>query len=292
MERMGVLEVLLNGGEPLLHPHIKEILLDLTERRFRKIIITNGTLFNEKITSLLKDSGTIPTISLDDSSEERHDSFRGSVGSFRCIMDGFKLLSKKGIQYGINSCLNRDNLKRVRELIELACRYNASRINFLSLRPAGRMREHLDGIPSYKEYEEAALRLMIERQRFKDKIDVTFDALLHCYTLKESQQEKCHGYVCCQAGINCFSIDCTGYVFPCNIVLHDPNWVIGNIKEEKLLDLWFSPKWAFFRGGVRIKDLKKCSSCKKLSECKDFNCRLEAYLETGDPLGAPLKCNV
>ena len=51
LERMGVLEVGMNGGEQFLYPRIHEILRDLKSRRFRKVILTNGTLLDREDTA-------------------------------------------------------------------------------------------------------------------------------------------------------------------------------------------------------------------------------------------------
>jgi len=291
LEMMGVFEVRFNGGEPMLHPEIEEILLDLKHRRFRRVVLTNGTLLDEGAVSLLKESMTIPTVSLDDSLEDEHNRFRGKAGSFEATLSGMRLLKDNGIEYGVNACLNKRSLRRARELIDLACRYGASRISFLSLKPGGRMRENMDLAPSYRDYERLMIRLLVERQRLKGRIDVAVDTLLYCYTPEETKQEALRGYVCCQAGIDSLSIDCKGVVYPCNTVIYDPRWAIGSTKGEGLRDIWFSPKWAFFRGGVRMSDLKKCVACKELSRCLDYNCRLGAYVQTGDPLEAPLRCS-
>jgi uncharacterized protein len=49
LERMGVMEVRLTGGEPLLHPEIRTLLAIIQKKRFRKVMITNGTLLDEDI---------------------------------------------------------------------------------------------------------------------------------------------------------------------------------------------------------------------------------------------------
>jgi sulfatase maturation enzyme AslB (radical SAM superfamily) len=56
LERMGVFEVRINGGEPLMHPEISQIISTLGAMRFRKVIITNGTLLNEELVHLLKET--------------------------------------------------------------------------------------------------------------------------------------------------------------------------------------------------------------------------------------------
>ena len=120
LETLGVLELRINGGEPLLHPRINEILMTLKQRRLRKVILTNGTQLDEEKARLLKESEATPTISLDDSSAEGHDLFRGVKGSFQRTIEALKLLQKHGVEYGINCCLHKRNLSNHRKIIDIA----------------------------------------------------------------------------------------------------------------------------------------------------------------------------
>lgn len=289
LENIGVLEVRINGGEPLSHREIRRILSSLKSRRFRKVILTNGTLLDEDTALLLKESGIVPTVSLDDSVAADHDLFRGVRGSFKRTVEALKILQRHEIQYGINCCLHKNNLSRCEDIIGLAATYGASRIAFLDLKPVGRMRNHLDWIPSYTECQESMKRLTVARAKHKG-IDVSLDVFMHCLPLKESVLEARKGYVSCQAGKTRLSIDSGGSVYPCNLVISDPQWVMGDVKKEKVWDIWFSEKWSFFRGKVKIDDLKRCKGCRNLRKCTDFYCRLLPYSTNGDPFGAHPKC--
>ena len=291
LEKLGVFEVRINGGEPFLHPEICEILRDLGGRRFRKVILTNGTLLDEEKVNLLKDSEVVPTVSLDDSEVEAHDLFRGVKGSFKRTVEALRLLRKNGVQYGINCCLHRRNLDRYRKIIKLAVDCGAYRIAFLDLKISDRMKRNAAWLPSYDEYQKAMYGLMIAKIRYRRKIDVALDVFLHCRNLEESIQEAKRGYVSCQAGKNRLSIDSEGSVYPCNMALSDPKWSMGNIRNERISDSWFSEKWLFFRGGVKISDLNKCRDCKKLMKCEDFYCRLTPYITNGNAFAPHPKCS-
>ena len=86
------------------------------------------------------------------------------------------------------------------------------------------------------------------------------------------------------------TIDCDAAVYPCNLVLSDPQWVMGNLRKETLADIWFSKKWLFFRGGVRISDLPKCRSCNDLTTCRDVYCRLLPYVSANDAFAPHPTC--
>jgi MoaA/NifB/PqqE/SkfB family radical SAM enzyme len=189
LEKMGVLEVRINGGEPLLHPDIGKILPMLEHRRFRKVILTNGTLLTDEIAQQLKRSNVIPTISIDDSDARGHDLFRGVDGAFQKTLAGLKTLLKNGVHYGINCCLHAKNLNKIENIVKLAADYDACRIAFLDLKPLGSMRNHKEWIPSQREYEAAMARLLIARVKYRKMIDVSLDAFLFCDVLKESTFE-------------------------------------------------------------------------------------------------------
>jgi radical SAM protein with 4Fe4S-binding SPASM domain len=291
LEKMKVLEVRINGGEPLMHRNICEILQILESRHFRKVIVTNGTLLSDKVAKLLKKSNVIPTVSLDDSDATGHDFFRGVEGSFEKTLAGIKNLQKNGVQYGINCCLHVKNMEKVEKIANLASKMGAYRLAFLSLKPIGRVKTNRDCMPSQKEYEAALPRLILLKAKHRI-MDVSLDVFLSCPVMRESALEAKKGYVSCRAGRTVMSICSDGWVYPCNSVLGDQHWRMGNSKNEALSDIWFSQKWAFFRGAVRTSDLKKCHNCRERKSCPDFYCRLLPYETSGDALGPSPNCDV
>jgi len=289
LERLGVLELRINGGEPLLHSRIHEILSFLKEKRIRKVILTNGTVLDSEMIRLLEEAQITPTVSLDGSETNDHDSFRGVKGSFDRTIEALDSLRKSKIEYGVNCCLHRRNLSKYREIIDLAVKHNASRIAFLDLKPNGRMRDNMMWAPTYEDYVEAFLGLVVARMRYRGKIDIALDTFLRCEPLRESIHEVKTGYVSCHAGKTRLSIASDGLVYPCNLVISDPKWNMGNIRDKTIQGIWFSDRWRFFRG-TRIQELTKCRNCKELKKCKDFHCRLLPYVINNDPFGPHLKC--
>ncbi len=291
LERMRVFEVRINGGEPLLHPNIREILSDLEERKFRKVMVTNSTLLNDDITDLLAKSEVIPTISLDGSNAEEHDVFRGARGSFDRTIKALSLLQKREMEYGINCCLHTKNINKCREITDLAIRHRASRITFLDLKKVGRMKANLSWVPTHKEYERAMIELVATKVKRRNRIDVALDTYLHCRPLTETMREAEKGrYVSCPAGRMRMSISSDGAVYPCNLVISDERWTMGNIRDAQLSDIWYSNRWLPFRGGTKIDDLWKCRNCARLAKCEDFYCRLLPYADTGDFLAPHPSC--
>ena len=115
------------------------------------------------------------------------------------------------------------------EIVKLAIRYGASRIAFLDLKITDRLRKHKNWIPTYDEYQKVMFNLMAAKIKYRRKIDVALDVFLRCQPLQESLEEAKKGFISCQAGRNRLSIDADGSVYPCNLVISDKKWEIGNI---------------------------------------------------------------
>jgi radical SAM protein with 4Fe4S-binding SPASM domain len=290
LESLGILEIRINGGEPLTHPDIKEILGSFKGRTMRRVMITNGTLLNDEIIDLIKESEVIPTVSLDDHRDYAHDKFRGVKGAFKATLRGLTLLKQHEVQFGINTCLHRGNIGKFNKIIKLAKQLGAYRIAFLDLKRTGRMLRNQNWIPSREEYDRTKRYLDLSKAITED-IDISTDIFIHCPPLEESIKEGERGYISCSAGKARMSIDSDGGVYPCNMVLGDPNWNMGNVLQEEISDIWFSERWAFFRGKVKMKDLTTCFKCRDRDDCQDLYCRLYPYLVSGDPYGPSPDCN-
>ncbi|MBQ9095411.1 MAG: radical SAM protein, partial [Akkermansia sp.] len=88
--------LLLSGGEPLLHPHLPELLEHATERGLKVTISTNGTRITPEYAAMFKRLGVAYVgISLDGIGPV-HDSFRGVEGAFDGAIRGFKRCEEVG----------------------------------------------------------------------------------------------------------------------------------------------------------------------------------------------------
>jgi MoaA/NifB/PqqE/SkfB family radical SAM enzyme len=74
--------IIMTGGEPLLRSDVFDLAQYGTDKGFRMVMATNGTLFTEEIVRKMKSSGIQRvSISLDGPTAETHDASEGK-GSF------------------------------------------------------------------------------------------------------------------------------------------------------------------------------------------------------------------
>ncbi len=79
LHRCNVMDVCLQGGEPLFRPDLKELINGIVGNRMRFSILTNGTLITEEMATFLASSGRCDSVqvSIDGSIPTTHDAFRG-----------------------------------------------------------------------------------------------------------------------------------------------------------------------------------------------------------------------
>jgi MoaA/NifB/PqqE/SkfB family radical SAM enzyme len=113
---LGMRQTNLDGGDPLMHRHIDEIVDWLTQRGVTVSMHTNGTLVPRKIDTVQKLARV--KISLD-GPREHHDAMRGA-GSFEKAITGAKAAQDAGVPVEFTCTVGRHNADAIDSLIEMA----------------------------------------------------------------------------------------------------------------------------------------------------------------------------
>ena len=93
----GIDNIILSGGEPLLHPQFYRILDYFSEQGFELDICSNGMLLNAGTIDRLKSRISEISISVDGFEKSRHDSMRQVPGSFDRLREVIPRLGEAGI---------------------------------------------------------------------------------------------------------------------------------------------------------------------------------------------------
>lgn len=97
LHRRGVRYVNFQGGEPLLHPKIKDLVAAVHATGMRPALITNGWLLPEKIDQLIAAGLGTLLVSIDSHSTEAHELNRGLKGVGERIRAGVAKVHEHGI---------------------------------------------------------------------------------------------------------------------------------------------------------------------------------------------------
>jgi len=137
---LGLNNVKLTGGEPLLHPDFIRFVDLISAKKLRLTIETNGTLITEDVAQYLKKNSTLSNISvsLDGATAATHDPFRGVKGSFKEAVQGIRYLVMAGFRPQIIMSIHVDNVNEIEALARLAESLGAGSVKYNLIQESGR----------------------------------------------------------------------------------------------------------------------------------------------------------
>lgn len=274
MDNLNVKTLKITGGEPFVHSQFQDILEEVSKSRFETIILTNGLLIKEDTMKLIKSSNIKLGISLDGITSNTHDYLRGK-GAFDVLYKKLKRLGEFGIDLTLTFTANKYNEHELEQLVSTAFSEIGVRCVFVNrLRPIGRAINSDDLFIPNDEYQLLQKRIdELVIKYGKDKIVLSDDSLPMAKSNNEQLTENTP--LVCAAGNSVLCIDDVFDVYPCIYGQGKKDYVIGNLAEETLLNIWQSEKLRPYRGGTTLTQIKDCKLCHKREQCGIKNCRLK-----------------
>lgn len=252
----GVIQLFIEGGEPLFRPDILEI-LRYCQGRVMTWVRTNGTLVTPELAQKLKEVG-VSTMLVDvhGANPETHDRIVGHAGSHQRAIEGARNIVAAGIPLLMLLVLNRHNYRELQDYAGLAHDVGASRIGVLRLYPLGRARENW-----------AELALSLDEMMASIKAIKMPEGL----ALMQSWHPE-DGNCCYQAtAVNAFG-DSIGCPYLRDFVNH------GNVREVPFMETWNQP----LAQRLRLGNVKGgCATCYS-TRGSNGGCRSTAFAFTGD----------
>ncbi len=296
--------LILTGGEPLVREDVFEIARYGTEKGLRVVVGTNATLITPEVAGKLLDAGVKRiSVSIDGSTPDAHDKFRGLSGAFENTLAGAKAAQEAGLDFQVNTTVTKRNVHDVQAIHDLAIEFGAVAHHIFLLVPTGRGEDLKDEEISPEEYEKV-LNWMYDMQKKADgrapssgHVQVFMKATCapHFFRVMDQRSKEEGIEVTADgAGLNartggclggtgfCF-ISRTGDVNPCGYLPVSA----GNIREQSFREIW--------EDSVLFKDLRdprklkgKCGKCEYKVACG--GCRARAFAKYGDYLEAEPYC--
>ncbi|MFA4907968.1 MAG: radical SAM protein, partial [archaeon] len=121
LRKFGIKKVFLQGGDPLAHPKIREIVLMLKGMGFSQSVLTNGILLNQDIINFFDENGISVNVSLDSLKGDVYAAIRGS-GTLELVKRNIGLLShtKNKKAHNVHCTASKMNSEEVFEIKEFA----------------------------------------------------------------------------------------------------------------------------------------------------------------------------
>lgn len=226
----GGTRLVLSGGEPLMHSHIRDF-IGLNPRAAIRIL-TNGILLDNDFASFIENKQVDIQVSLDGSSARVHDSIRGT-GAFQAALKGIDVLKHHGLldRTSISTTITETNLHDLPSLIQLTHSLGIKAIRFIPVRKRGdaaRNWETLYENTTSEEYKRFYRYVFDEAQ--KSFPDMVISSGLSGLVLRS--QDLAPGNRGCSIGTN-LVVDVNGDIYPC-VLLMDPQYRLGNIRTTSL----------------------------------------------------------
>jgi heme b synthase len=286
--------IILTGGEPLLRPDIFDLARYGTDKGFRMVMATNGTLMTEEAVQKMKASGIQRiSVSLDGPSSETHDAFRKVKGAFESSLKGIELAKRGGLEFQINTTITQMNLHLIADILKLAVDLGAVAHHIFLLVPTGRGKELQDQEISALDYEKTLNWFYEQRERVPLQLKATcaphYYRILRQRAKKEGKKitPKEYGLDAmtrgCLGGISFCFLSHVGQVQPCGYLELD----CGNVRKQSFKEIWEnSPVFLNLRNTDGYKG--KCGICEYRKVCG--GCRARAYESLGDYMNEEPYC--
>jgi MoaA/NifB/PqqE/SkfB family radical SAM enzyme len=113
LRRLGVIDLVISGGNPLLREDIAEIIA-YASKFFITTVYDNGSMAAKKIEALA--CADLVAISIDSLSPEKNDYVRGVRGAWNTAMHAVEELHKNGISVGVAPTISQYNLYEILNL--------------------------------------------------------------------------------------------------------------------------------------------------------------------------------
>jgi AdoMet-dependent heme synthase len=306
VRRFGRPLFVLTGGDPLKRPDVIELVAYGSSIGLRMAMTPSGTpLMTPEILTQLRDAGLSRlAVSLDGSTAEIHDTFRGVEGSYAWTLDMLRVAREIGLTTQVNTTVSRHNLEDFDPLCDLMVGLGITLWSVFFLVPTGRANP--SEVASAEEFEHVFHRMYDLSKTAPFDIKSTAAPQYRRVVLQRQVAERRAGTrtekaVPLTAGVG-FSLadgvgrskgvnDGDGFVFISHLGAIYPSGFLplagGNVRTDDLVNVYrTSPLFLALRDRDRLKG--KCGVCEYRDVCGGSRAR--AYAVTGDYLEAEPFC--
>jgi pyrroloquinoline quinone biosynthesis protein E len=280
---LGVLQLGLSGGEPLLRKDLEELAAHARQVGLYSTLVTSGLGLTRSRAERLRDAGLEHIqISIQDSDPVTAERIAG-VRSVKHKQAAAALVRELGFAFTVNVVLHRANLDRIGEIIDLAADLGADRVELANtqyygwgLRNRSTLQPTREQVERSREIAEQAI------QRYRGRMQITY--VLPDYY--EAFPKACYG----GWGRLYLVVAPNGSVMPCHGATQITSLAFDNVRQRSLDWIWSeSEAFRMFRGDSWMKD--PCRSCPR--KHVDFGgCRCQAFALTGDAANTDPVCTL
>lgn len=279
---LGALQVHFSGGEPTVRRDLETLVRHAARAGLYSNLITSGVMLDEARIAALVEAGLDHVqISFQDVDDAAGDRVAGFRDAQRLKRRAAALVRGAGLPLTVNAVVHRQNLSRLPEMIELALKLGAGRLEVAHVQYYGwALRNRAALLPSRAQLE-AATRVVDEaRARLKGRLLIDYVVPDYHAALPKA----------CMGGWarRFFNVTPSGKMLPCHAAETLPGFRFLSVKDASLAEIWrHSEAFNRFRGTAWMPE--PCRSCDR-REIDWGGCRCQAFALTGDAAATDPVC--
>jgi radical SAM protein with 4Fe4S-binding SPASM domain len=270
---LGARKIIILGGEPMLYPHLLEMIRFIRDREMEIELFTNGTNMTPEMARTLFDHRVRIVLKMNTFDESLQDTLSGRRGAYVQIQEALKNLKAAGYPskecpLGVSSIICQQNIEELPKLWEWL-RDQDILPYFEMMTPQGGAREHN--------------MLELDSRSVEDFFHTIAEIDRTKYGHVWDPKPPLVSGVCLRHQFSC-AVNSEGFVQSC-VGITIP---IGNVREKSLKDILHESEVVQDLKSYREMIKGPCGECSKLEEC--YGCRGTAYQLTGDYLASDPLC--
>lgn len=286
-------EIILSGGEPLMHCEFAEVLKAVRKNGGEFITLTtNGSLLTNEHLSLIKDLSFqrfVLSVSIDNLNPSKHDEFRAHKGAFLKAVDALNLVAKSGLLNVIasmRSTIQPSQIGEMENMVNFARNIGCKRVSFSAIHPAGKAINRSD-LWMNCEQKFSFLKKVYRLKKLYPDLNITTNDPLKCLLRGKSDLGENGDLVFdgCGAAAITFNVNSNGNMTPCALL---------NIPIMNIFSLTVGEITKRYKESLIVKDMLamnlqgKCGHCEMKYQCG--GCRARALIQKGDYLEEDPHC--
>ena len=232
--RKGATDLSLTGGEPLIDEARTYAMIQAgVEAGLTVRLNTNGILITEAVSAALKRVGVYEVqISLNSAEADDFDKFVHRKGAFNKVKEAIAHLTRDNIKTTIRYTLMQRNMHQLKPTYRLIEDWNVENFKVRCLVQVNDIKE--EGWNDAADLLKSALTDLIkEAKNGRSNVFIADDGL----GTIETNHGKCNKLVC-KCGKDAIFISSDGNISPCPFLRETSEFILGNIKEDDVFDIY------------------------------------------------------
>ena len=289
---LGVMEVILAGGEPFIREDLRLLIDGIVRNRMRFAFLSNGGLISDETATFLAGTGRCDyvQVSVDGSCAEVHDSCRGK-GSFDAAIRGIRTLQRHGVGVAVRATIHRSNVHDLENIAHFLL--DELGLPDFGTNAAGYMgscRGNADDVLlNIVERKEAMATLLRLAAKYDGRISANAGPLADgrmWHRMEEARVQNAPAFnngghlTACGCTFSKIAVRADGVIIPCSMLAH---LELGRINHDSLAEIWNnSPVLNQLRNRhtIPLSGFEFCAGCSYIPYCTG-NCPGLAYALTG-----------